>query len=314
MEVLDIRWGGLGDLLVLLPSLRLIKRLYPQAKLTLVANPEFGGLLKAVGLVDCLIPSEDRRLVSLFQVNSGASDEWLRRFDRIFIWLNKPEVEWVEIIEKRLGEKLSVVVADDSLRLPLSRYFFMMTVKTVASDTKKELSYEKMAFLPIRQEWAGEAEKLFPWNRTSPLAVIHPGSGGRQKRWELGNYLEIAKRLSREGFSGGFITGPAEKDYLSILFSFPWPPGWKWLREPPLKAVAWLLSKANLYLGNDSGITQLAGLCGCPGVALFLEENARLWAPSGKIKVIKAGSIREIKMETVWEGIKMIADSLKGAT
>lgn len=309
MEVLGIRWGGLGDLLVLLPSLQFIRRLYPQAKLTLVANPEFGGLVKAAGLVDSLIPSEDRRLVSLFQVNSETSDEWLRRFERIFIWLNKPKVEWVEIIEKSLGKKLSTLVADDSLRFPLSRYFFMMTVEAIASDTKKEISYEKMAFLPIRQEWAREAEKLFPWNRTSPLAVIHPGSGGRQKRWELGNYLEIANRLSREGFSGAFITGPAEKDYLPVLVSFPWPPGWKWLKEPPLQAVAWLLSKSNLYLGNDSGITQLAGFCGCPGVALFLDENARLWAPSGKIKVIRAGLIREIKMETVWEGIKMIADS-----
>lgn len=311
MEILGVRWGGLGDLLVILPSIQLIRRLHPQAKFILAAGQEGGNLLKAAGLIDNFIPSEDRRLASLFQLPSEASDEWLRRFDRVFVWLNRPKAEWVALMERSLGKKLSVLAANDCLGLTLSRIFFMMTAKAIPSDTEKEHLYEKMAFLPIRPEWGKEAEELFPSAKASPLVIIHPGSGGRQKRWELGNFLEIVNRLSAEGVSGAIITGPAENDYLPFLSSFPWPPSWGWLNEPLLSTVAWLLAKSALYLGNDSGVTQLAGLCGCRGVALFLEENARLWAPPGRIQVIKAGSLSEIKVEGVWEEIKATLSSFR---
>jgi ADP-heptose:LPS heptosyltransferase len=56
----------------------------------------------------------------------------------------------------------------------------------------------------------------------------------------------------------------------------------------PLGKLAALLSHASLYLGNDSGITHLAGACGVPTIALFGPTDPLIWGPRGaKVKVIR---------------------------
>jgi ADP-heptose:LPS heptosyltransferase len=45
--------------------------------------------------------------------------------------------------------------------------------------------------------------------------------------------------------------------------------------------VAALLSQADLYLGNDSGISHLAGAVGARGVVLFGPTRPHQWRPLG---------------------------------
>jgi len=52
-------------------------------------------------------------------------------------------------------------------------------------------------------------------------------------------------------------------------------------RNLNLAQVAALLCRADLYLGNDSGITHLAAAVGAPTVALFGPSDPRRWAPRG---------------------------------
>jgi ADP-heptose:LPS heptosyltransferase len=49
-----------------------------------------------------------------------------------------------------------------------------------------------------------------------------------------------------------------------------------------LTAVAHRLAAANLYIGNDSGITHLAAATGCNVVAIFGTTDPRVWAPFGE--------------------------------
>jgi ADP-heptose:LPS heptosyltransferase len=61
-------------------------------------------------------------------------------------------------------------------------------------------------------------------------------------------------------------------------------------RNLTLAQVAALLIRADLYLGNDSGITHLAGAVGAQTVALFGPSDARRWAPRGvKVSLLSLG-------------------------
>jgi hypothetical protein len=42
-----------------------------------------------------------------------------------------------------------------------------------------------------------------------------------------------------------------------------------------------MLSVSDYYVGNDSGISHLAGVLGCRGIALFGPTDARIWRPLG---------------------------------
>ena len=60
------RVGGLGDLLVALPALSLVRRGLPAVRLTLAARPEYGALFKAAGIVDEVVAFDDPVMAALF--------------------------------------------------------------------------------------------------------------------------------------------------------------------------------------------------------------------------------------------------------
>ena len=119
--------------------------------------------------------------------------------------------------------------------------------------------------------------------------VIHPGSGGARKNWALKNFETVAGELTRHGRRVWWCKGPAEENLA--------PP------DPVLpamtpSALARSLASANLYIGNDSGVTHLAAAAGCRVVAVFGPTDPAVWAPRGaNVRVArgKDGSFPELR-------------------
>jgi ADP-heptose:LPS heptosyltransferase len=49
----------------------------------------------------------------------------------------------------------------------------------------------------------------------------------------------------------------------------------------PLTDLAALLCRCHAFLGNDSGVSHLAGMMGIPTVAVFGPTDPAVWAPLG---------------------------------
>jgi ADP-heptose:LPS heptosyltransferase len=66
-------------------------------------------------------------------------------------------------------------------------------------------------------------------------------------------------------------------------------PGSLILRSLPLPILVHVLSGSSAYIGNDSGISHLAGATGCGCVVLFGPSDEVVWAPRGKkVTILKA--------------------------
>jgi ADP-heptose:LPS heptosyltransferase len=108
-----------------------------------------------------------------------------------------------------------------------------------------------------------------------PFLALHPGSGGSPKRWSREGFLRIAERWRERVAEVVVILGPAE------AAESEW---WRGRGSPTLDdldlvGLGTLLGECALYLGNDSGVSHLAGTLGAPGVALFGPTDPRLWRP-----------------------------------
>jgi ADP-heptose:LPS heptosyltransferase len=115
-----------------------------------------------------------------------------------------------------------------------------------------------------------------------PLLIVHPGAGSPAKRWAADGFAEVATWWSRAG--GGVVTvaGPAEDGAKPLG-------GGAMVRNWPLPDLASLLARGALYLGNDSGVSHLAGAVGSVGVVLFGATDARRWRPiAGRLRVLRA--------------------------
>ncbi|MEJ2701028.1 MAG: glycosyltransferase family 9 protein [Sedimentisphaerales bacterium] len=123
------------------------------------------------------------------------------------------------------------------------------------------------------------------------LVVIQPGSGGASKCWCLDNFLAIAEALASEGVEVLFLLGPAEVDRLreatieSAIGSVA-----RVLKDLSLAQVLAVLSYADGFVGNDSGITHLAAALGITTVAVFGPTNPAVYKPIGPAVTVFSSS------------------------
>ncbi len=142
------------------------------------------------------------------------------------------------------------------------------------------------------------------------FVAVHPGSGSTTKNWPPHRFEAIAGRVRDDTQRRiVWLIGPAEQERETL----PHPAsGDTVLADLALVDVAGLLALADAYLGNDSGITQIAAAVRrrdgrtTPTVALFGPTDPRIWAPRGEhVRVIAAadGKMESIGVENVSEAV-----------
>jgi len=312
-SILLFRLGGLGDLLVALPSVQLIRRRFPESSLSLVCRAEYGRLLEEAGVVDAVFSIEDSRWLPLFDDAPDVPEdfrEWLSGFNFILGWLQK---ETSRPFERKIFDRTAscgrFIVYEPQSGIPVSRYFFDRTFALLEGRPQADDKFEDCHRLPsLKTKGRDQSLPRKPETpaRQKKSAVIHPGSGNETKCWPLENFLAIIEFLHQKGIEGCLVTGEAEARMERKILDSRFPPGWSWLGRPPLIELAGLLEHAAVYIGNDSGVTHLAAACGTRGLALFRKDKEVAWKPFGRINVLSAADIATITVESVIEKIGLI--------
>jgi ADP-heptose:LPS heptosyltransferase len=122
-----------------------------------------------------------------------------------------------------------------------------------------------------------------------PLVVIHPGSGSAHKCVAPEILASIIVAFQNSGATPVVLEGPADREpverLLTLCVDSPIV-----LRGIDLLTVAGVLAQARLFVGQDSGITHLAGLMGLRTVALFGPTDPARWAPRGAHVTVVQGA------------------------
>ena len=109
------------------------------------------------------------------------------------------------------------------------------------------------------------------------FVAVHPGSGSARKNAPAALFAALCRELSPTA-RWLLIEGPADEVAAAGVASVP---GAVRTGALSLHALAAMLSRASLYVGNDSAVTHLAAALGVPTVALFGPTDPRTWAPVG---------------------------------
>ena len=162
----------------------------------------------------------------------------------------------------------------------------------------------------ISQQWADAAhafcapftgvlpllEATAPETVASGATLIHPGSGSPRKNWPIERFVELDRRLVALGHRVAWIRGPAEADPPEEISLD------RVIDRPSLQTLASCLGESRLYVGNDSGVSHLAGAVGAPAVVLFGPTRASVWRPDGpRVQVVPSRSeaLSDIPVEAV---------------
>jgi heptosyltransferase-2/heptosyltransferase-3 len=112
----------------------------------------------------------------------------------------------------------------------------------------------------------------------SSLAVIHPAAAFDTKQWATERFARVAESLVSRGLAIVAITASKETNVANALRQHMTTPV-KLFTDLSLPEVTALLSRARLFVGNDSGIAHMAAAVGTPSVVIFGSSNTAHWRP-----------------------------------
>ncbi|OGQ84353.1 MAG: hypothetical protein A3F90_15710 [Deltaproteobacteria bacterium RIFCSPLOWO2_12_FULL_60_19] len=272
-RVLALFPGALGDFVCFLTALRALSE---RGKVDLLlARSEYAALAPP----NVTTRSLERYEISRLFVVGSEGEQAIRRFfapyESIYSWMGSGEEGFIRRLRAAAGGKVEFFPfrSSDS-RMHMSDYYL-----TCVAGPASQKSAAAVRLQPEDILWAAEfAQGRGLGDRR--ILVLAPGSGAREKNWPVEFFLEVSRWWRCE--TGGqvlVVYGPAEEERLGE-------PG-RWdgaiqVRGLSLGKVAALLSRCDLYLGNDSGLTHLAGALGIETIALFGPTDAAQWAPRGR--------------------------------
>lgn len=267
-RVLAVRHDArLGNLLLLTPSLRLIKTAFPDAKVDVLIADTYGDALKHNPCVDDVLTATD--LIGLRS----------RRYDLAFDFsphhaFSLSSATWTALsgAERRIGFDRgdAAKFLDDLVPPPRER------AHETANLARLVRHAAPGAALPpdsaLRTEWhfgPGEREAgertWRSWGLDGESVALFLGARA-EKRLPPGWFLELAGRLRAAGRRVALLGGPAERELLTGLEI---PEGVVVAPERPLREFAAAIANARAVLTADTGPMHACVALGVPAVELF---------------------------------------------
>jgi ADP-heptose:LPS heptosyltransferase len=119
-----------------------------------------------------------------------------------------------------------------------------------------------------------------------PLLAVAPTANWRAKEWRIEHFRALVERLTGPGGvmagAGVAVMGaPEERTKALPLLDALAPARRIDLYGQPLGVVAACLRRADLFVGNDSGLMHLAAAAGAPTLGLFGPSREEQYAPWG---------------------------------
>jgi ADP-heptose:LPS heptosyltransferase len=134
---------------------------------------------------------------------------------------------------------------------------------------------ETLAPLGIDVSWDDRPLRMNAASRDEVL--VHAGSGSAVKNWPAEDFAAVIHALD---CPVRLVVGEADEGPVARLEEclgrrLPR------LEQPSLADLAARLAGCHAYLGNDSGVSHLAGLCGARAVVMFGPTDPNVWRPIG---------------------------------
>jgi ADP-heptose:LPS heptosyltransferase len=297
-RVLVIRGGAIGDFILTLPAIRLLRENLTACHLEVLGYPGITDLAVSAGLADATRSLNDPHMARLFAQGAAldaALETYLLSFHLIVSYLYDPDAVLRGNLE-RLGVKALIDMPQK--------------VTPGAGHATEQLArpLQKLALFLEEPQWR---LPIFPLGVKASKIAIHLGSGSESKNWPVDHWSQLIRVLKekRPNTQLVCITGEAEEARGTVDWAKMHPTIERW-HSLPLVELASRLGSCDLFLGHDSGISHLASACGVPCLLLFGPTDAATWAPpQPTVQILQApeGHLASLSLEIVREAVLLLA-------
>lgn len=284
-SILFIRGGAIGDFVLTLPGMHVMREKYPDARIEILGYPHIAQLAYKRFYADA-VSSIDNRHVAAFFAKNGELDSklcnYFSSFDLIVSFLYDPDGVFVDNL-KKAGVR-NVILADGT---PSKNVHATEHLSKWLTELRLEMKTYEPRLYPSEEDLY-EATSLFSLRENQQIIGIHPGSGSKTKNWNVDNFIKVSARFIASGKKILVFHGPADEEVVRAFKNSNVAQACQFCGSMPLSVVAGALKKCSVFLGHDSGISHMAAALDVPTIALFGPTNPEIWAPRGlRVRVIQ---------------------------
>ena len=308
-RILVIRGGAIGDFVLTLPAIRMLRQTLPHCHLEILGYRHIaelalhGGPETGTTYADAVRNIEYGPMAAFFARNGQLAPDlcaYFAGFQQVVSWLFDPDGIFAANLE-RAGVRnfLGVhekITDQQHASAQLARGLERMAIFLDDSATRL---FPTDATNAAAIAWLAERDAQ---DDASPLVALHPGSGSAKKNWPAGNWQRLGDRIASGGARLLLIGGEADHTALDTLARALAVHAPLIARNVPLPTLAALLARCTRYFGHDTGVSHIAAAAGVQSTLLFGPTDPAIWAPlGGHVRILRAptGDLASIAPETV---------------
>ena len=285
MKLLIRATNWVGDSIMALPALQVVRRRFAGTHIAILAAPYVAQIYSGQGLADELIEYDRKgEHAGIRGRERLAASLRAKKFEAALLLQNAFDAAWVTWragIPERIGYNRdgrgllltkSVPVPGIGEIPPHEKFYYLELLRRVGwLETLPEVS--KIS-LRVPAEQAAKAEEMLrecgARGRAARIAVGAGASYGSAKCWPPERFAAALNQLQRERDADVILFGtPAEIEVSAAIQKGLARPALNMTGKTQIMELPALLSRCTAFLGNDSGAMHVAAAVGLPVVAIF---------------------------------------------
>jgi len=300
-RILVVRTDRLGDVILTLPVLPLLRECFPEARISMLLRRYTGEIASGNPNVDSLIWYEDDKGIIPFRTMlSILIDE-------------RPTVALV--VHPTLRIALLMFLAGIPIRVGTGyRYFSFLFNRRVYEHRKDALRHEleyNINLLAILGCTAGlrgkppdfgirhteedmnavvETLALMGIDPSKKRVILHPGSGGSAREWPVEYFEELAGELSARGDLQVLVTGSeGEAERVARIARAAGSGGLNLAGKFTIRQLVPLIKGGSLFISNSTGPLHIAAAVGTPVLGFYPQltpMSPRRWGPYSNRSIV----------------------------
>lgn len=276
--------GGVGDLIMLTPSLYKLKNLYPSCKLSILTKQQTVEVINRIPWIDYVIGVKRGTFMSRFRVLPELSQQ-----DIVICTDWQPHLlPWMVLfrIPLRAGYARKGKLLNNCLNRKLKNSVF--TSEKYAAVTNAGIISEAlgiklegdMTYCEVSQPNIGEIEsvksklEVLGIFADTPFVLLAPYTSRYERDWNKKDIVALTQQIEQKYGIPVVIAGQT-KEYNDKLVECPN----NLLNQTSFFELVWLVKEAKYLICSDSGPMHIAAATRTPVIPLFNKDLPSRWAP-----------------------------------
>jgi heptosyltransferase-2 len=282
------------------PALRELKRIFPQAKISLLVKPWVSGIFEDLECIDEVIKYEGgslwRKIKKLQEKKFDLTVLFQNAFEAAVIAFGSKSKIRIGFPTEWRGFLLTHPLNLSKEILSLHQIYYYLHIISQLEEClfgESHVDFQNIKYhLPVRDERkAAIKEKVseFGIDTTKKLVALNPGAtNSRAKRWPIERFAELADRLVSANIEVVFIGAATELDITLAAIKKMWQPAKILTGKTSLSESIAFLSICDLLISNDTGPAYISAALDRPTLTIFGPTDDKMIHPFGaKAKMIR---------------------------